>query len=342
MLVRMRVDGILQALEPPPAALTAALLARARVMARVELGHTRSPCDGRFRLESANGSSVDVRAAFIPVRGGERVALRLLGSEKPATDLRSLGMPEPQAGLFRSVLSRADGLVLVVGPTGSGKTTTLYTALESLRRADRVIVTVEDPVERDIIDIAQVEVDEEAGRGYAGSLRALLRHDPDVIMLGEVRDPESARMACRAALSGHLVLTTMHALDCTEALIRLREMGLDDAFLAPLALVASQRLLRRLCPECRRAVEPDPQTRALFCAAASSPPPVVFAAHGCTVCQGQGYRGRLAVFETRPGRTAATQLGGLMREGLRSVAAGHTTMAELRSRCPLKTLGGPP
>jgi general secretion pathway protein E len=265
--VRIRVDGHLRDLEPPPVSLVPALLTRIRLLARVDLAERRLPQDGRFSWvvegserpapstqhrpnDDAHGrESIDIRAAFLPVARGEKIALRLLRHPGAAPSLDALGMGPAELARFRSALAKPNGLVLVVGPTGSGKSTTLHAALVHLRCSARSLASVEDPVEFDIAGVSQVAVDEEIGRSFAVVLRALLRQDPDVLMVGEIRDDESARIACRAALTGHLVLSSLHASHAGEALLRLPEIGVADYLVrATVTLVVAQRLVRRRCP----------------------------------------------------------------------------------------------
>lgn len=336
--VRMRVDGHLHDLDPPPAALETALLTRIRLLSRVDLAERRLPQDGRFSWALDERESIDIRASFLPAARGEKIALRLLRHHGAAPSLDALGMDTRTLSHFRQALARPNGLVLVVGPTGSGKSTTLHAALVHLRSATRSLASVEDPVEFDIAGVSQVAVDEEIGRTFAVVLRALLRQDPDVLMVGEIRDDESARIACRAALTGHLVLTSLHASHAREALLRLSEIGVADYLVhATVALVVAQRLVRRLCPSCVARVQSDPSARQWFDRARLPPPSFLPRAHGCKDCQGRGYRGRLAVFEIAannddaPSPFADRSLGAA---GLAQVLAGNTTLEEVLAHCP--------
>jgi type II secretory ATPase GspE/PulE/Tfp pilus assembly ATPase PilB-like protein len=338
--VRMRVDGVLRTLEGPPENVSDALLMRARLLARVDLAERRLPQDGRFAFEFAGGA-VDVRAAFMPVHRGERVALRMMQSEAKLTVFDDLGLVPADREVFARSLERPHGLVAVVGPTGSGKTTTLYAALERLRRPQLSIMTVEDPVERELPGIAQIAVDEDCGRTFAAVLRAILRQDPDVLMVGEMRDPDSARIACRAALTGHRVLTTLHTADTREAVLRLSDLEIPDYLIrATLALVVAQRLVRRLCTSCRATAAPRPSETALYRALAMEAPAGIGRARGCDACAGEGYRGRCAVFELLPmfdaGGAGAKVVPRhyLLQEGLRLAAAGETTFEEVVAVCP--------
>jgi type II secretory ATPase GspE/PulE/Tfp pilus assembly ATPase PilB-like protein len=262
-------------------------------------------------------------------------------SETKLTVFDELGLEPPDSEGFGRALERPHGMVAVVGPTGSGKTTTLYAALERLRRPQLSLMTVEDPVERELPGIAQIAVDEDCGRTFAAVLRAILRQDPDVIMVGEMRDPDSARIACRAALTGHRVLTTLHTADTREAVLRLSDLEIPDYLIrATLALVIAQRLVRRLCMRCRTASAPRPAEAALFGALAMEAPARLGRAGGCEGCAGEGYRGRRAVFELLPmfdggaGAARVTPRRYLLQEGLRLAATGETTFEEVVAVCP--------
>ncbi|RMF21168.1 MAG: hypothetical protein D6760_10035, partial [Deltaproteobacteria bacterium] len=230
------------------------------------------------------------------------------------------------------------GMIVVCGPTGAGKTTTLYAVLEELRRPDLSLLSVEDPVERRIESVAQVPVDEESGRTFAVALRHALRQDPDVLMIGEMRDDTSARIACRAALTGHLVLSTVHASHAREAIVRIAEMGVPRYLVsATLRLVVAQRLLRRPCPQCRRKHEPTPGERQAFQAAGLAVPEWLVSAPGCSACVSSGYQGRTGVFEVRRasgGSARAIGPDSLWLAGLERAARGETTVAEVFAHCP--------
>ena len=336
--VRMRVDGRLRDLEAPPTHLAQPLLTRLRLLSHVDLSESRVPQDGRFTF--ARGEQrIDVRAAFMPVEGGEKVALRLLDRAADGLALADLGMPPCAAAFFRSAVEAANGLVIVAGPTGSGKTTTLYAAIAHLRRGDVSILTVEDPVERRVAGVSQVTIDDDSGRTFPVVLRAVLRQDPDVLLVGEMRDPESARIACRAALTGHLVLTTVHSSDAAEALVRIEEMGLPPYLVhGTVSLVVSQRLLRRTCRACAETRPLRDYERAVFDEHGLTPPDSLPLARGCDACDGEGYRGRLAVFEVLDLRAAeqatASRRDTLFGSGLGRVIEGETTLEEVLAECP--------
>lgn len=336
--IRMRVDGLLRDLKPPPDALIPALLTKIRLLARVDLAQRRLPQDGRFRWTTSDGDCVDVRAAFLPTARGEKIALRLLRQRAVAPSLDALGMEAEDQQALRRALSRPNGLVIVAGPTGSGKSTTLHAALVHLRRSTRSLASVEDPVEFEIPGVSQVAVDEEVGRTFAVALRALLRQDPDVLMIGEIRDDVSARIAARAALTGHLVLTSLHASHTREALLRLPEIGVADYLVrATVSLVLAQRLVRCVCPSCSEREATPGDARPWFERAGVGVPYEVARTVGCPTCSESGYLGRLALFETlRGGETPPIPFapGSLGAAGMQQVAAHRTTLAEVLSHCP--------
>jgi len=335
--VRIRVDGRLRTLDPPPPSMTEQLLTRARLLARVDLSERRLPQDGRFALD-ARGERVDVRAAFVPVHGGDKITLRLLGRSSRPPTMGDLGLPADDRRVIEGELEHAEGLVIVVGPTGSGKTTTLYAALAYLAHTDVSAVTVEDPVERDLPDVAQIAVDDDCGRTFSTALRAILRHDPDIIMVGEMRDTRSASIACRAALTGHRVLTTLHTTDTREALVRLADMDIADYLVqATVRLVIGQRLLRRICSPCGRQRRPSGAETAVFTRYGLDVPDAVVDPVGCELCGGAGYRGRQAAFEVLDRRAdgrESTPRRSLMAAGLSIAAARKTSVAEVLATCP--------
>lgn len=336
--VRMRVDGVLQRLESPPPGLAQPLLTRVRLLARVNLAEKRLPQDGRFSHLHRERGRLDVRAAFMPVSGGEKLVLRLLARSSRPLGLKDLGMDDGEERIVNRALSRPTGMIISAGPTGSGKTTTLYAALAQLTHPQVSLVTVEDPVEMELDGISQVQVDEVAGRGFAAVLRALLRQDPDILMIGEMRDTDSAAIACRAALTGHLVLTTLHTADTAEALVRLPEMGVPRYLVAAtVSLVIAQRLLRRLCPSCRIEDEPTDDEVEVFRRCGLASPQLVGRPRGCPRCSTDGYKGRCAVFELLDRgclHAAPTPHRTLMHAGLLKVAALETSFAEVAARCP--------
>ena len=296
--IRFRVDGVLDIVREEPAALAAPIAARIKVLADMDVADRRSAQDGRTSL-AAKGRPVDVRISSVPSAYGETIALRLLRRDAELLNLPALGFSTDMLGLFERVLGLRRGLFLLTGPTGSGKTTTLYAMIERLRGQALKILSIEDPIEYFFPDITQVQVNEDAGLTFPAALRAFLRQDPDVILIGEIRDGETARIAVQAALTGHLVLATLHTSDAPSAIARLADMGLDRYLIAAtLAGAASQRLVRRLCPACRRARTPHETEQNLV--ASCGLPELgwhIAEAPGCSACRGAGVSGRIAVAE---------------------------------------------
>src|SRR5438067_8799230 len=297
--IRYRYDGVLHEVEPPSARLQAAVISRIKIMARLDIAERRLPQDGRIKL-TVRGHEIDFRVSTIPSLHGETVVLRVLDRTAVEFDYDKLGFPaEVQAGIERS-LDLPNGMVLVTGPTGSGKTTTLYTGLLKLNTVARNVVTVEDPIEYQLTGINQIQVKPQIGLNFASLLRSILRQDPDVIMIGEIRDLETVQIAVQAALTGHLVLSTIHTNSAAATMTRLRDMGLEDYLMtATLKAVLAQRLVRRLCPACKT---PDPAPSALierFGLERLAPQRKITLFHpqGCPNCRGTGFRGRRAIAE---------------------------------------------
>ncbi len=347
--LRMRLDGVLQEIEQAPRALHAAIVSRIKIMARLDVAERRLPQDGRLGL-AVRGRDVDVRVSIMPTVEGESVVLRILNREVVQLDFAALGFDGEPLRTFLSMLERPEGIILVTGPVGSGKTTTLYAAIERLRRPGIKIVTVEDPVEYRIAGITQSQVNPEIGFDFADALRSLLRHDLDVMMVGEIRDLETARIAVRSALIGRRVLSTLHTNDAVSSMTRLMDMGIEDYLLTATVIgVVAQRLVRRLCPACREPFTPSEECgRHLASAADAADEVVLYRAVGCPHCRGTGYRGRLALTEvlmmTEPLRRLimrkpdadtlrrAAVDGGmttLYQDGVRKVLGGLTTIEEV-------------
>ena len=298
--VRYRYDGVLHEIEPPPARLAAAVISRIKIMARLDIAERRLPQDGRIRL-TVRGQEVDFRVSTVPSLYGETVVLRVLDRTAVEFDFGKLGLAPEITGSLVRLLDLPNGMVLVTGPTGSGKTTTLYTGLLKLNSVARKIVTVEDPIEYQLPGINQIQVKPQIGLNFASLLRSILRQDPDVIMIGEIRDLETAQIAVQAALTGHLVLSTLHTNSAAATVTRLRDMGVEDYLLAAtLKGVLAQRLVRRLCPDCKTA-EPAPRALVerfeLDRLAPNAAPLVLHHPVGCPECRGTGYRGRRAIAE---------------------------------------------
>jgi len=299
--VRFRVDGVLREVLSPPRALGALLVSRVKVMADLDIAEKRLPQDGRISLRVA-GRPVDVRVSTLPAGHGERVVLRLLDKSAGRLDLAQLGMRTPDRETLKRLLQRPHGILLVTGPTGSGKTTTLYAALDYLNSRQRNIMTVEDPIEYYLDGISQTQVNNRVEMSFARGLRAILRQDPDVVMVGEIRDLETAEIAIQASLTGHLVLSTLHTNSAVGALTRMRDMGVEAFLLASSLIgVLAQRLVRRLCPHCKTAA---PAAEAEYALLGGDLPanqaPVLYQARGCEHCGHSGYRGRIGVFELVP------------------------------------------
>ncbi|WDY58357.1 type II secretion system ATPase GspE [Pseudomonas sp. PSKL.D1] len=293
--VRMRIDGVMREVLSPPRALSAFLVSRIKVMARLDIAQKRIPQDGRISLRLA-GREVDVRVSTLPAAHDERVVLRLLDKQAVRLDIEHMHMQEGTRSAFLSLLAKPNGIVLVTGPTGSGKTTTLYTALSVLNQVTRNILTVEDPIEYHLPGIGQTPVNTKVDMTFARGLRAILRQDPDVVMVGEIRDRETADIAVQASLTGHLVLSTLHTNSALGAISRLTDMGVDPCLLASsLSGVMAQRLVRKLCPHCKVGSAPDSATVGLLGHPVDLPS-VVFRPKGCEACH-QGYSGRLALHE---------------------------------------------
>src|SRR3984893_1689592 len=310
--VRYRYDGVLHEIEPPPARLQAAVISRIKIMARLDIAERRLPQDGRIKL-TVRGHEIDFRVSTIPSLHGETVVLRVLDRTAVEFDYTKLGLPvDIRQGVERA-LELPNGMVLVTGPTGSGKTTTLYTGLLRLNTVARKIVTVEDPIEYQLTGINQIQVKPQIGLNFANLLRSILRQDPDVIMIGEIRDLETAQIAVQAALTGHLVLSPLHTNSAASTMTRLRDMGLEDYLMtATLKAVLAQRLVRRLCPQCKTA-EPAPSAlieRFGLERLAMGKAITIYHHHstGCPECRGTGFRGRRAIAELLVPNRAIDQL----------------------------------
>ncbi len=293
--LRYRVDGTLLTHQGPSLSAHAGLVQRLKVMADLDLTQTRRPQDGKFRF-THNGRAVDIRLSLIPTVCGENVVMRVLSSAANIRDFASLGFPQDQIAGIEQAIENPHGMILVTGPTGSGKTTTLYTALKRLNAPDVNILTIEDPVEIRLPLVRQVQVNHEIGLTFAGALRSILRQDPDVVFVGEIRDEETARISLQAALTGHLVLSSLHTNDASGAIPRLRDLGCPSfAINAALLAVVAQRLVRRTCPECARPYAPEAGMLARFGVGADDAKWVRGA--GCGRCGSGGYRGRIGVYE---------------------------------------------
>ena len=276
--------------------MTPVLTSRVKVMARLDIAERRVPQDGRISI-ALGGKAVDVRVSTLPARFGERVVMRILDKDEARLDLDGLGMPKDILRRFKQALTRPNGIILVTGPTGSGKTTTLYGALTILNEPSRNILTVEDPVEYAIDGVGQTQINPKVGMTFATGLRAILRQDPDIVMVGEIRDVETADIAVQASLTGHLVLSTVHTNSAVGAITRLRDMGVEPFLLSStVAAVMAQRLVRRLCPSCKQPYDADAPERRLI-GAPTGMPLTLYSAKGCGRCNNTGYEGRIGVYE---------------------------------------------
>lgn len=343
--VRYRIDGILHEVDPPPRQLKAAIVSRLKILAQLNIAERRLPQDGRIKVKIA-GKDVDLRIATIPTLYGESVVIRLLERSQIFTELESLGFPPAILQRFCEMISKPHGMILVTGPTGSGKTTTLYGALEKINDPGKKIITIEDPVEYQLSGVNQIQVKPQIGLTFANGLRSIVRQDPDIIMVGEIRDFETAEIAVQAALTGHLVFSTLHTNDAAGAISRLLEMGVQDYLLASSLLgVLAQRLVRRLCPSCRQEV---PFKGLRVEGFDGDPPTALWETGGCDACSGTGYLGRIGIFELLPATSeicklivqradansirslAITQGMRLLREdGWQKARDGITTLAEV-------------
>ncbi|CAN5285883.1 type II secretion system ATPase GspE [soil metagenome] len=294
LVVRMRIDGVLRETLRMPPHVAPVVVSRVKVMARLDIAERRVPQDGRIGL-TLGGKLLDVRVSTLPSRAGERVVLRILDKENAGLSLDVLGMTGNADRIFREALAEPNGIILVTGPTGSGKTTTLYGGLRQLNDGSRNILTVEDPVEYAIDGVGQTQVNPKVGLTFAAGLRAILRQDPDVVMIGEIRDRETAEIAVQASLTGHLVLSTVHTNDAVGAITRMRDMRVEPFLLAStLRAVIAQRLVRRLCQHCREPVQADKSASALLGFDLGT---IVYKAKGCPECGETGFKGRIGVFE---------------------------------------------
>ena len=294
LVVRMRIDGVLRETLRMPAHVAPVVVSRVKVMARLDIAERRVPQDGRMGL-TLGGKLLDVRVSTLPSRAGERVVLRILDKDNAGIDLEALGLTPAMHKLLIEAMAEPNGIILVTGPTGSGKTTTLYAALRLLNDGSRNILTVEDPVEYAVDGIGQTQVNARVGLTFAAGLRAILRQDPDTVMVGEIRDRETADIAVQASLTGHLVLSTVHTNDAIGAITRMRDMKVEPFLLAStLRAVIAQRLVRRLCPVCREAVAARDTVAPLL---GIDPAAIVYVARGCEACGHSGYKGRIGVFE---------------------------------------------
>ncbi len=348
--IRYRIDGILHDVEAPPRKLQAALISRVKLMAKLNIAERRLPQDGRIKLRML-GREIDLRVSSLPTLYGESVVLRILDRSSISVTLDSLGFPTDTLEVFDKLINRPYGMILVTGPTGSGKTTTLYGALDKINSPDKKIITIEDPVEYQLSGVNQIHVKPQIGLTFANGLRSIVRQDPDVIMVGEIRDYETAEIAVQAALTGHLVFSTLHTNDAAGAVSRLLEMGVEDYLLASSLLgIMAQRLVRTLCRHCRRPVEVGLHSGGNGKATngVGGIPTAAYEEQGCDECAMTGYRGRSGIFELLSVNEGVKQLilkrssadmikncgvsqgmRTLREDGWRKVREGTTTVSEV-------------
>jgi type IV pilus assembly protein PilB len=283
---------------PPPIQLARAVISRVKVMSNLDIAETRLPQDGRIEL-NVGGNPIDLRVSTLPTMYGESVVLRVLDRSNVALNLEQIGLRPEELKIMRHLLEKPNGIILVTGPTGSGKTTTLYSALNEMNQIDVKIITTEDPVEYDLEGIMQCQINEEIGVTYANCLRSILRQDPDKVLVGEIRDLETAQIAAEASLTGHIVLSTLHTNDAPSAITRLLDLGLEPFLItATLEAIVAQRLVRRICMNCRTAYEPtDEECYELELTRSEIEGKQFYYGTGCKKCNGSGYKGRIAVFE---------------------------------------------
>jgi type IV pilus assembly protein PilB len=319
--VRFRIDGVLYEVMKPPMKLKSAIISRIKIMSELDISERRLPQDGRIKLKLGKGKEMDFRVSVCPTLFGEKVVMRLLDKSNLQLDMTKLGFEEQQMKDFMDAIDRPYGMVLVTGPTGSGKTTTLYSALQKLNEVSWNISTAEDPVEFNFFGINQVQMHEDIGLNFAAALRSFLRQDPDIIMVGEIRDFETAEIGVKAALTGHLVLSTLHTNDAPGTVSRLLNMGIEPFLVtASLNAIVAQRLCRKLCQECKKPAQVEDQ--ALLDAGFAAEEIGSFQAFepaGCKTCNDRGYKGRIAVYEVMP-----------MWDGLKELVIQGASAAELK------------
>lgn len=350
--IRKRVDGILYDMYSPPRHAQAKLISRIKIMANMDIAEKRLPQDGRIEIRIAQ-RNVDIRVSTLPTAFGERVVMRLLDKSNTLLPLSALGLSESDYRHFRQLITAPHGIILVTGPTGSGKTTTLYSALNTLNTPDINIITIEDPIEYQINGISQMQVNARIGLSFASGLRTIVRQDPDVILVGEIRDGETAQIAIQSALTGHLVFSTLHTNDAASAITRLIDMGVEPFLVASsVHAIMAQRLVRTICPQCREPYQPSPELLQLAGISASTSTDLQFyRGRGCSACQQTGYRGRIGIFElmrltpaiknlllstSEAGRIKEAALAQpeeamhtLRDDGIAKVLAGATTLEEV-------------
>jgi type IV pilus assembly protein PilB len=330
--VRYRIDGVLRREMILPTQIRNAIVSRLKIMANLDIAERRLPQDGRIKLRLGKGREMDFRTSTIPVLYGEKVVLRLLDKSSLQLDMTKLGFEESSLQDLNNAIHRPVGMILVTGPTGSGKTTTLYSALSELNKETENIITAEDPIEYNFMGINQVQMHEEIGLTFASALRSFLRQDPDIIMVGEIRDFETAQIAVQAALTGHLVLSTVHTNDAPGTITRLIDMGIEPFLISSaVILILAQRLIRKICMDCREPIKVHPQ---LLIDLGVPPDEVksltIYKGKGCPICNNTGYKGRVGLYEVMP-----------MKEDIKELVLSRASTSEVKKeaiRLGMKTL----
>jgi general secretion pathway protein E len=347
--VRFRIDGVMQNIMTVPKRAQGALVSRIKIMANLDIAEKRIPQDGRINIKVAD-KAVDIRVSILPVAYGERVVMRLLDKTRSFKELDQMGLDERDLKIIKIAIEEPNGIIFVTGPTGSGKTTTLYSILSALNQPDSNIITVEDPVEYQLAGIGQVQVKEKTGMTFAAALRSILRQDPDIVMIGETRDKETAQIAIQAALTGHLVLSTLHTNSAPAAITRLIDMGVEPFLIASsLEIVIAQRLVRKLCDKCKKQFQPTPEMLERLGLKPEQTKGITFyQAEGCAECGDTGYKGRIPIFEVMKMTDAIAKLTmeradtavitkeaikegmtTLVQDGIRKIEQGLTTVEEV-------------
>ena len=357
--IRLRIDGVLQDIEAPPVSSVAAVISRIKIMANLNIAERRLPQDGRIKMQML-GKEIDLRVSTIPTMYGESVVIRLLDKENAVLDFAQLGFTGKNAKAFIDILSKPNGIILITGPTGSGKSTSLYAALKQLNNSESKIITVEDPVEYQMDGVNQIQTKPQIGLTFAAALRSIVRQDPDIIMIGEMRDLETAKIAVQSALTGHLVLSTLHTNDASGGVTRLLDMGLEEYLLSSTVNgILAQRLVRKLCPSCKKPHPVNEEIIEQMQLRKFQPEGEImtYSPVGCDACAGIGYRGRVAIIEflkmTDPIRTlimARAESGDIQKlavkegmltmndDGMEKVMQGITTLEEVMSHVSVENI----
>ncbi|HLF67268.1 MAG TPA: ATPase, T2SS/T4P/T4SS family, partial [Gammaproteobacteria bacterium] len=347
--IRFRIDGVMQTVMTVPKRIQGALISRIKIMANLDIAEKRIPQDGRINIKLAD-KAIDIRVSILPVAYGERVVMRILDKSRSFKPLNEMGLSELDYKWVSEAIEEPNGIIFVTGPTGSGKTTTLYSVLAALNQPGVNIITVEDPVEYQLAGIGQVQVKEKVGLTFAAALRSILRQDPDVVMIGEIRDQETAQIAIQAALTGHLVLSTLHTNDAPASVTRLIDMGIEPFLIASsVILIIAQRLVRKLCEKCRKQYSPPAELLSRLGIAPEQASGITFYEPGtCSECGESGYKGRIPIFEVMRMDEAVSKLimvradtaqikkqavadgmTTLVQDGIEKIKAGLTTIEEV-------------